>query len=239
MLVLVVSMVVVLVVLFLVMVTFMQKVIRGDVMSATQHLDKQAQEYAAKEKELNQKLEDIKRQGQEIVAAAQKEADAKREEAAKQAKEQQDKIIAAAHAQADEVIKQADAARLALLADMENKIDERAVDKAVELLSGALPESLRSLLHERWVAELINTSFEALDRLKVPEDISTAGVVSAFALSDDQRATLQAKLSAKIGRQIQLQESVDQRLIAGLVVAIGSLSFDGSVKFRIQEAARG
>ncbi len=236
---LIITMVVILVVLFLVMISFMQKVIKGDVQSATKHLDQQAEEYVKKEKELNQKLEDIKRQGQEIVANAQKEADAKREETLKAAQEQKDKIIAAAHAQVDELIKQADNARLALLADMEKKVDERAVVKAVGLLAIALPETMRSQVHERWVAELINTSFEQLDRLKVPEGVALAEVASAFALSGEQHRTLQAKLTEKIGRQMQLKESVDPQLIGGLVVTIGSLSFDGSVKFRIQEAARG
>ena len=236
---LIITMVVILVVLFLVMISFMQKVIKGDVQSATKHLDQQAEEYVKKEKELNQKLEDIKRQGQEIVANAQKEADAKREETLKAAQEQKDKIIAAAHAQVDELIKQADNARLALLGDMEKKVDERAVVKAVGLLAVALPETMRSQVHERWVSELINTSFEQLDRLKVPEGVSLAEVASAFVLSEEQRSTLQAKLTEKIGRPMQLKESVDPQLIGGLVVSIGSLSFDGSVKFRIQEAARG
>jgi F0F1-type ATP synthase delta subunit len=47
------------------------------------------------------------------------------------------------------------------------------------------------------------------------------------------------KLQEKLGIQINLKEEADQGLIAGLVVSIGSLSLDGSLKFKIQEEARG
>ncbi|HOW42497.1 MAG TPA: F0F1 ATP synthase subunit delta [Candidatus Omnitrophota bacterium] len=233
-----IPMLVVLVVLFFIMMHFMSKMIKGDVVSATAHLDQQAQEYAKKDADLAKKFEELKRQGQEIVANAQKEAQQKSEELLKEAAQEKEKVIAAAHLQADEVIKQADAARLALLADMDKKVDERAVVKAVELLSQSLPESVRSHMHERWVADLIGTSFEQLDRLKIPGDVHIAEVVSAFALSPEQREMLAAKLSEKIGRQMEVQEKVDPAIIAGLIVTIGSLFFDGSVRFKIQEVAR-
>lgn len=235
----VVLMIVLVVGVFSVLMLFMRKIMKEDVVSATAHLDQQREEHARKEAELNKKLEEIKRQGQEIVTNAQKEAEQRKEEALKAAQAEKDKIVAAAHANADEVIRQADKARLALLADMENKVLEKAVVKAVELLQQALPADLRVQMHRSWTENLIQASFEQLDRLKIPEDVTAAKVVGAFALQPQERQALEEKIAEKLGRRIQLQEETDPALIAGLVVSMGSLFLDGSVRFKIQEAARG
>ena len=137
------------------------------------------------------------------------------------------------------MIRQADNARLALLAELEEKINERSVIKALQMLSVALPENIRSEIHQRWVDDLISNSFEQLDRLKVPDDVKEAKVVSAFALSQKQKLALAAKIKEKLGYEVTLTEEKDPDIIAGLVVSIGDLFLDGSLRFKIQEIARG
>jgi F0F1-type ATP synthase delta subunit len=78
-----------------------------------------------------------------------------------------------------------------------------------------------------------------LDRLKVPEGVKEVKVVSAFELDHKQRLALTAKMKEKLGFEVKLIEEKDPSIIAGLVVSIGSLFLDGSLRFKIQEAARG
>lgn len=236
---LVVSMIAVLVVMFIVMIWFMSKAMKSQVTSATSHLDELAGEYAKKEADVRKQLDDVKRQSQEIVANAQKEAAALKETLEKNIQEEKAKILAEAHQHADEVIKQADNARLALLADMNNRIDEKAVGRAVELLSESLPEDIRRDMHHAWFERLVDSSYENLDRLKIPDGTNEVKVISAFALDDGQRQRLKDKIQEKLGFDIALSEEVDQGIIAGLVVSIGSLFLDGSLKFKIEEVARG
>jgi len=94
-------------------------------------------------------------------------------------------------------------------------------------------------LHQAWFEGLINSSYEHLDRLKIPQDNTEVKVVSAFALDDEQRRRLKDKLQEKLGFEITITEEVNPALIAGLVVSIGSLFLDGSLKFKIEEVARG
>lgn len=188
---------------------------------------------------MRKQLDDVKRQSQEIIAAAQKDAAALKESLEKNMQEERAKILAEAHRQAEETIKQADNARLALLADMNKRIDEKAVEKAVELLGESIPQNIRRQLHQAWFEGLINSSYEHLDRLKIPQDNTEVKVVSAFALDDEQRRRLKDKLQEKLGFEITITEEVNPALIAGLVVSIGSLFLDGSLKFKIEEVARG
>lgn len=66
----------------------------------------------------------------------------------------------------------------------------------------------------------------------------TAEVTSAHALSDDQLATLKDKLTARQGRTVKLNTSVDPDLLGGLVVTIGSQRIDGSIRTRLNSLAQ-
>jgi F-type H+-transporting ATPase subunit b len=234
-----VSMIAIIIVVFVILVAYMQKVFKGEVSSATSHLDSLASEYAKKEEAINKQFEDVKRQSQEIIENAKKDAELQKENILRQTQEEQNKMVAEAQAKAAEMIQQADNARLALLAELEEKINERSVVKALQLLCVALPENIRSEIHQRWVDDLISNSFEQLDRLKVPDDVKEAKVTSAFALNQKQKLALAAKIKEKLGYEVTLIEEKDPSIIAGLVVSIGGLFLDGSLKFKIQEAARG
>lgn len=239
MFILAVTMVVLVILVFIGLVVFMQKMFNKEVTSATSHLDKLAAEYAQKEEAIRKQFEEAKRQSQEIIANAQKDAQQQKDALMKQAQEEKGKIITEAHQSAEEVIKQADNARLALLAELDQKINESAVLRASELLQTAIPDDIKSGIHQAWTGSIIGGSFENLNRLKIPEGLTEVSVVTAFTLSPDQRAQLSAKLKEKLGFEVKLAERVEPALIAGLIVTIGSLCFDGSLKFKIQEVARG
>jgi len=215
------------------------KMVKTQLVGQTQHLDDQRATLDQKEAEINKQLEDLKRQSQELIANAQKEAQSLKEAAQKEAQEKSDKIVHDANANADEIMKQADNARLALMADIENKINDRAVVKAVELLAAALPEKTRLQVHESWFDDLVSGDMAQFDRLKIPEGVSEVVLATAFALTAAQKQSLISKFMEKLSMQVSIKETVDPGLIAGVVVSIGNLYFDGSLKFKVQEGARG
>ncbi len=239
MVVIIVSMVVIVVVSFLGMVKFLQKFFNREVTSATSHLDTLIAETEAKETEVKKQYDEAKRQSLEIISNAQKDGALQKENVLKVAAEEKAKILNEAYARADEVIKQADNARLALLAELEQKISEKAVIKAQELLQKVLPEDFRKTVHGCWVNDVITNSFQELDRLRIPQGLSEVKVIGAFSLTEEEKANLKSKIEEKLGFEIKLQEETDPGLICGLVVNIGSLILDGSLKFKIQGAARG
>jgi len=61
----------------------------------------------------------------------------------------------------------------------------------------------------------------------------TADVASAAPLSAEQSARLAAVLSARVGKDVKLNATVDDSLIGGLVVRLGSTMIDTSVKARL------
>ena len=61
----------------------------------------------------------------------------------------------------------------------------------------------------------------------------TADVVSAQALSDDQKSRLADTLSAKSGKKVKLNARVDESLIGGMIVKLGSQMIDSSIKSKL------
>ena len=61
----------------------------------------------------------------------------------------------------------------------------------------------------------------------------TADVVSAVPLSDDQKQRLTATLAEKLGKTVKLNTRVDESLIGGMIVKLGSQMIDSSIKSKL------
>jgi F-type H+-transporting ATPase subunit delta len=62
----------------------------------------------------------------------------------------------------------------------------------------------------------------------------TADVVSAGPLSDDQVEALRGELKAIVGQDVIFETRVDESLLGGLVVKVGSRMIDSSVKAKLE-----
>ena len=61
----------------------------------------------------------------------------------------------------------------------------------------------------------------------------TAEVTSAKALTKTQETKLSKVLSAQVGKDVKLNTAVDESLIGGLIVKVGSKMIDTSVKSKL------
>jgi F-type H+-transporting ATPase subunit delta len=64
--------------------------------------------------------------------------------------------------------------------------------------------------------------------------IVRASVTSATALTDAVVEMIRSRLAARFGKQVILSLAVEPELIGGLVVRVGSLSFDGSIRSQLK-----
>ena len=86
------------------------------------------------------------------------------------------------------------------------------------------------LIDHRRAGELkpVMESFESF--MDERAGVARADVTSAQALSDSQRAALEAQLQRISGKQVRMQFSLDPALIGGAVARLGSTVYDGSVR---------
>lgn len=66
---------------------------------------------------------------------------------------------------------------------------------------------------------------------------TTAEVTSAHPLSDAQVSELKQQLRQRVGREVAVELNVDQSLLGGLVVRIGSQMIDSSIRTRLNTLA--
>ncbi len=65
-----------------------------------------------------------------------------------------------------------------------------------------------------------------------------AEVRTAVPLSDDLRDEVSGQISQRLGKQVRLQEVIDDSLLGGMVIRIGDTVFDSSVAGRIEKIGR-
>jgi F0F1-type ATP synthase membrane subunit b/b' len=233
---LIVSLVIFQIIIFITLTVVLRKLLGRNVTSATAHLDYLSAEFAKKEKEVKAQYDEAKRQSQEILANALKDAESQKESILKEVQKDKERIITDSQNKADEIVKQADQSRENLLADINHQIQGKAVHQAVGLLQLSLPENIRIEIHQHWVDNLISNTFEQLSHIHIPEGTTEARITTAFTLTQKQREALNSKIKEKLGFNLDLKEEIDVGVIAGLVVHIGSLELDGSLRSKILEA---
>jgi F-type H+-transporting ATPase subunit delta len=66
---------------------------------------------------------------------------------------------------------------------------------------------------------------------------TNAEVTSARPLNDDQIAAIKTNLKGRIGRDVNVELSVDPAILGGLVVKVGSQMIDGSIRTKLNNLA--
>jgi len=66
---------------------------------------------------------------------------------------------------------------------------------------------------------------------------TTAEVVTARPLNDDQIAALKAQLRVRAGRDVTLETEVDPNILGGIVVMLGSQRIDASIRTKLNRLA--
>lgn len=235
---LIISLILLQILIFAGLIFMLKRMFVRNVVSATKHLDELNQDYVKKEEEASRQLEEAKQKAQEIVSKATDEAENLKGRIIKESNDEGDAIVKEARAKSDDIIQQADKTRQRLLSEVDERVAKEAIDRACELIQHALPEQLKQDAHSQGVEELIASGFTKLERLRIPPDIREIKIISAFKLNETQRKSLSKKLKDALGHEAVLKEEVDPAMVAGIVINIGSLVLDGSLKNKIQEQAK-
>lgn len=235
---LIASLIVLQIIIFAILIVILRRILAQNIISATAHLEELSREYARKEREINLKLQETNKKSQEIIAKAQQEAIKIKTDILKTSESERDRILKQAHSMSEEIIQKAEKTRQLLLDEINKRISKEAIDKACELIQLTLPDEFKFQVHKEWVKELIESGFEQIKDLQLQSDAKSVKVYSAFTLDDTQKERLQNKLAKILKKDFELQEILDKKIVAGLIIHIGSLVLDGSLRNKIEENAR-
>lgn len=100
-------------------------------------------------------------------------------------------------------------------------------------LSATLSNTLRLMAQNRRLFTLPQLVARLGELIAEARGEVTAEVVSAAALSAEQQKRLTETLAAKSGKTVKLNTSVDESLIGGMIVKLGSQMIDSSIRSKL------
>lgn len=100
-------------------------------------------------------------------------------------------------------------------------------------LSATLTNTLRLMAQNRRLFTLPQLLARLGDLIAEARGEVTADVVSAAAMSPEQQRRLTETLAAKSGKTVKLDTRVDESLIGGMIVKLGSQMIDSSIRSKL------
>ena len=229
---------VLLMILFAGMVWFLRYVLSRHYLSATVRLEGLSAEYLRRQEELKKRLGESEQQYKEQVAKAKLEAEQLVAQAKKEAESTRARLLEQARGESERIMQQAMESREGLRKEIEQGLNQRITERASALVREVLSGSMREAIQAQWLEELLRNGLGHLKELPMHEELKEARVVCAVALTAPQRELLRRRLKEQLGRELPLKEEIDEQLVAGLVITLGSLVLDGSLAARLQQALR-
>jgi len=201
--------------------------------SALARLNTLHEENLIKEQQLTEELKRAKEEGDAEIKRAKNQASLIIEEAhnegvrlrmnlEEQAKTQVTKIIADGNIEAEK-----------LKEEYLKETEAKSLDLAMKLVESLLSEKDKASLQQEFISEIISEMAKlSKDQFNITAD--RVKVSSSQLLRKDQKENLQLVLKEKTGREMIFEEILKEDLIGGIIVEIGGLVIDGTLKNKLQ-----
>ena len=225
------------IVVFSAVVYFLKKILSGDTESAVKRLGIVYEDLLRKQKELTEKLESAEKEYQAKKEEASTIADKLANQAMDETHKKEDEVLKKARAEAEDILAKAHNSRGQFEKDMEIVASKKMVDFVASLLKNVYDDKLRLMIHEQFVLSFV-------DQVK-QSDLGTMDIKgqrpvirTAFALKKNEKDMLRQVLAEKLGLPtLDVDEVVDELLVAGVAVQIGTLMLSGSFANAVKDAA--
>jgi F-type H+-transporting ATPase subunit delta len=111
-----------------------------------------------------------------------------------------------------------------------------------EIFEGKISRPVMGLLHvliDKQRGPLLDNVIAEFERYRdIRENRQHVYVTSPAPLLDEQREELTRRLAAVTGKNIELHEKIDPRVLGGLIVKVGDKVVDGTLKRRLEKLRR-
>ena len=202
--------------------------------AALTRLRKLHEENLAREEELKKELENARKEKEAELAKAKLEAEQIIKDTRTKAEKLNEDSRTLAKQEAQKIIEQGKSDLKKLEAELASKYQEEAVDFSVSMLKFTFSQQGKEALQHELLSELIK-EIEGLPEDKFSVKSKLAKVLVPSALNAGEKDKLIHALSEKIGLAVDLEESVDPEIIAGLIIQVGALTIDGSLRNKFKK----
>lgn len=219
------------------LVLVIKKLLLGDTRRAISSLRQVETEVRKKEEQIRRDIEQHEKDFEKQKAAAEAEQAAILKEEQKKLATLKDQTLAEARKEADRIVEEARNNEEKFRKQLAQDVEEKAVDFGGQVFKLVITDLVNEEVNRRFVGELL----DALDEIEsgaITVDGDEAEFVCSHSLADDQKARFRDLLKEKFGADVEVNEKIDENLIAGMSFKLGSLEIDGSLLNRFKEAVQ-
>jgi F0F1-type ATP synthase delta subunit len=213
-----------------------KRVLLGDTRQAVERVRQVEAEVKKKEEAMRRQLAEHDREFEKRKAEAEEALERHKAENQKEAARVRDEMVAEAKRESEEIVERARQAEKRLKEQVVQEMEEKLVAYAGDMLKLIFSERIDAALNTHFVGELLD-ALEEIEPGTITVETDEAVVISSHPFVADDEKRLEALLREKLDRPITVSQQIDADLLAGIILKIGSLEIDGSLKTRFEEAA--
>lgn len=223
-------------VIFGMVIFFLRKIMLGSTESAVNRLNESYSEINARKEKLSKLIEEAEKEYEQKKQEAKRIARTMHEDAQQEVDEKRSRLLHKAHEEAEKILSDTMSAKDRIREDIRREEKMLAVDRSKvllkEALGGLFEERIDELLIENFIEE-----FKGMDKANIPPSVEEVVLVTRAELSKDLLETITDSIEQRSGRKLKFNQEVDPQVVGGLVIKFGSLTLDGSVAGKLEEAS--
>ncbi len=193
------------------------------------------QDSLEKEEILNKEIERVRVQSESEIARSKEEARRIIENARHSAEKITLEASEHAEQQAKKTVVEALEKTKKVEAEMMASAEEKAVALAQELITCAFSTKGQELLHAQLIDDLIE-ELKKVDKTRLAVKVDTVEVFTPLQLSPQEEAKIKEILASKLSFEFKIAQKIEPSLIVGMVIKLGGLVIDGSLKNKMAKA---
>jgi F0F1-type ATP synthase delta subunit len=213
-----------------------KRMLVGDTVRAVGRIGEAESEIRKKEESMRQEIEQMKQEFAAKRTTAEEDLQERREELEREMAQSKEATLDKAKREAEDLLEKAKKEERRRRDRLAQEMESKAIDFAGRMFRLVFSERLNDALNRAFIDELID-ALEDTDAAGITVDSGDTQFVASHPIEDDQKSRLQQVLREKFHIDVSIAERIQEDLLAGLVIKLGSLEIDGSLLSRYQEAA--
>lgn len=212
-----------------------KRLLFNDTMKAVSRIQAVESELRKKEEAIRREIQDQEKNFARQKVQAEEELQRHKVKAEQDLGRLRDQTLSEARKEGDRIMDQARKNEEHYRERIAQELEQKALGYAGEAVRLVLGEQVSEQVNREFNEELI-AALAGIDGDSVTVDSEEGEVKTSQPMLAEQKKRLDELLSAKFGHPIRLVERIDPALLSGMVLKLGSLEIDGSLRNRLEEA---
>lgn len=224
------------VVTFIGLVFLLRKMVLSSSSNEIKRLQRLNQENEEKARELAQRVEEARLEHGQKLRQVNEEVRKLKEGARLEAEQIKAGILEEAKKEKDFMIAQAMNSKEKIREEVMAQMQDVSKAQAFELIQKVISTKNQRRLHEGIIEDVFDELIEvSKDTFTQVAQVSSVEIKTTRILSKQHKEKLGEILLDKVGKDIFIKETADKEIIAGIIITMGSLIIDGSLKGRLEK----